>query len=529
MANQANNQPARPAPLIRHNTLDDNTLSAGATMWIGAVITCLVIHATLIGCAWLLLPAPAGAIPSETVAMSKDEANVQQEAPPEPVNSDPLNVESVDPAAIEPETETNYDTNRKAEVSVPGAVNPNDPVGILGGDKSAPPMDVPLPPGLGNGTGGGLVSATVVGNMNDMGAAGGYNMRGAPRPGTFDGRSGGTKERALIEGGGNKDSESAVASGLKWIAMQQSIDGAWRLDGKFKNPGSQNDIAGTAFGLLPFLGAGHTHKAKKGNDYDKPIERALRFLIRKQDQKNGNFGGGMYGHCLATIAICEAYGLTQDANLRRPAQMAVNYVVDSQHEKGGWRYGPKQAGDTSVTGWAVMALKSAKMSGLDVPELRFKMAISYINDCCGPNEGYGYTGPGSTPTMSAVGLLCRQYLQSWGPDQIRMLRGVNANLQALKPPTTGQPTNMYYYYYATQVMHHLGGQLWTDWNEKMRDSLVRSQDKSNNRALHGSWDPTGDSHGGVGGRLMYTSLALLTLEVYYRHLPLYYRDAGSKG
>jgi hypothetical protein len=379
------------------------------------------------------------------------------------------------------------------------------------------------------------VLAAVEGSSPLVGQGPGGTLRGmAQLAGTIYGRSGGTKEKLLREGGGTKETEAAVNTGLTWLIKVQQPNGCWPLDGNFKNRGSANDIAGTAFGLLPFLGAGKTHRASKDNPFDKPIERALLFLIRKQDKRSGNFGGGMYGHCLATIAMCEAYGLTQDPFLRRPAQMSVNYIVAAQHDGGGWRYSPGQAGDTSVTGWAVMALKSGKMSGLDVPELSFRKAINFMNSCNAPNEGYGYVPPergaaaAASPTMSAVGLLCRQYLQSWGPQNIKMINGVKNNIETAPPPDTGAPNNMYYYYYATQVMHHFGGKSWDRWNAKMRESLVRSQDKSNNPMLRGSWDPTGDSHSAVGGRLMQTSLCLLTLEVYYRHLPLYYREAGER-
>ena len=105
-----------------------------------------------------------------------------------------------------------------------------------------------------------------------------------------------------------------------------------------------------------------------------------------------------------------------------------------------------------------------------------------------------------------------------------MQKGIRANIDPVKPDPAQRPTMMYYYYYATQVMHHYGGEKWKAWNLRMRDALVRSQDKSNNPWQNGSWDPTGDGHAASGGRLMYTSLALLTLEVYYRHLPLYYRE-----
>jgi hypothetical protein len=78
------------------------------------------------------------------------------------------------------------------------------------------------------------------------------------------------------------------------------------------------------------------------------------------------------------------------------------------------------------------------------------------------------------------------------------------------------------------VLHHFGTDAWKQWNDRMRDCLVKSQDKSTNAMVRGSWDPAGDPYGSVGGRLMRTSLCLLTLEVYYRHLPLYYREAGQR-
>jgi hypothetical protein len=125
--------------------------------------------------------------------------------------------------------------------------------------------------------------------------------------------------------------------------------------------------------------------------------------------------------------------------------------------------------------------------------------------------------------MTAVGLLCRQYLQSWGPQNLKLIKGINNHLKT-NPPGPAQK-NIYYLYYATQVMHHFGGSDWKSWNEAMRSYLVQSQEKAGPNA--GSWSSVGDAHGAAGGRLMMTSLSLLTLEVYYRHLPLYYREAGG--
>jgi hypothetical protein len=448
------------------------------------------------------------------------------------------NLENPD-IGLNPDLPTNYNMTRIEEISVPGPVNPSEQVGILNADPNATPQTIPPPPGLGDNTGqGGGADSSVFGKGNAIGFAGGM---GGPlfKPGSFGGRSGATRERMLQEGGGNSVSEAAVARGLEWFADHQSADGHWSLDG-FSNGrcncqggGINNDIAGTAFGLLPFLGAGQTHKggnaAAKTGRYTKNVERALKYLMLKQNSE-GNFGGGMYAHGLASIAICEAYGLTNDPALQKAAQKAVNFICNAQSANGGWRYTPKGGGDTSVVGWQVMALKSAQMSGLDVPSLVLEGAKKWLDSCASPDGGgYGYTGPADgASAMTAVGLLCREYL-GWGPRNPGLQAGIQ-KLKTLKPP---RAPSMYYNYYATQVLHHFGGPDWKTWNEEMRDLLIKRQDQGNTpKHAHqkGSWDSTGDLYHGAGGRIMATSLSLLTLEVYYRHLPLYRRDqmGGNK-
>jgi hypothetical protein len=347
-----------------------------------------------------------------------------------------------------------------------------------------------------------------------------------------------------------------VARGLEWLALHQSPDGSWSLDeyhrwsrrtlkdtDYFADPrltgkGPKNDIAGTAFGVLPFLAAGITNKpvnkkgqdAEEANKYVKTVDKALRYLMTKQG-KDGKLGAGMYEHGLATIALCEAYGLTSDPVLKRHAQEALNFVVKAQDPAGGgWRYQPRERGDTSVVGWQVMALKSGQMSGLSVPSITLKAAEKFLDyvefkESSKPTGRYGYTDPeGNKETLTAVGLLCRQYLGT--PRRNPALRaGVDWLVKSYKP---GATNNIYYEYYATQVMHHMGGDHWEAWNkgakggQGIRDHLIAKQEKD------GSWNPAGDVWGSRGGRIMQTSLSLLTLEVYYRHLPLYQRMSTTK-
>jgi hypothetical protein len=498
-----------------------------------ATLASALFHALLFA-ALLLLPrvTQAGALLDTT---TPNDSTVVETPPPESdlprEATDPFLTPDVDPASGDPTRDINNDSTRLADFTVPGLDDPTQAIGTKDGPKDRPPTNLPAPHGLGGpGEGAPLDVKDREGNSDARGVPGGRgDLRGGDLALTFYGRSAASRKKLLERDGGTSESEAAVARGLLWLKRQQATDGHWPLDGRFKDQGQNNDIAGTAFGLLPFLGAGYTHKAArnaKDNPFEKPIERGLLYLMRKQDKRTGYFGGQMYAHALATIAMCEAYGLSQDPALKIPAQRAVNFLVAAQHTAGGWRYEPNQAGDLSVSGWVIMALKSAQMAGLEVPENTMRKAIYFLDSVNDLNdEGYGYTARGSTPRLTAIGLLCREYLQYWGKNNQHMQKGVG-NFLKKQPPQAGL-VDMYYYYYATQVMHHLGEPGWKAWNEPMRDKLVKSQDRGPG-ALEGSWSPVGDPFAATGGRLMITSLSILTLEVYYRHLPLYYRDAGQK-
>jgi hypothetical protein len=412
-------------------------------------------------------------------------------------------------------------------VSVPGPVNPTEAVGIKDAAEG-PATNIPPPPGFGGNTGqGGGVESDLPGKGSMIGYAGG--MGGPVVAGGFGGRSGATREQMLREGGGNSISEAAVARGLKWLSLHQAGDGRWSTEafaahGKCNCGGTSTEhpIAGACFGLLPFLGAGETHK--KGL-YSKNVDRGLTWLLSKQ-QANGSFSGSMYENGLALIAVSEAYALTSDNKLKVAAQKAVNFVASAQTTAGGWDYGPGGgAFDTSVGGWNLMGLKSAQMAGLSVPKTTLGKVNQWLDAAASPTgAGYGYRGPGadSASAMTAVGLLCREYM-GWGPRNPALAKGVDI-LNASAAPSSGL-NNMYYYYYATQVCHHFGGKAWDKWNVRMRDALIADQDKGNDpKKAHqkGSWDCKD-----FAGRLMSTSLCLLTLEVYYRHLPLYRRDMND--
>jgi hypothetical protein len=343
------------------------------------------------------------------------------------------------------------------------------------------------------------------------------------------GRGAAARGKLVREAGGNAASEAAVAAALKWLALHQRPDGGWSFDhrnGPCKtNPGNlDNGLNGaTGMALLPFLGAGQTHKE---GDYKRTVAGGLRYLMGSMKVKNGagdlSDGGNMYSHGICAIVLCEAYAMTNDRDLMVPAQAAINHIVYAQDPVGGgWRYTAKQPGDTSVVGWQLMALKSGHMAYLNVPPATVKGASVFLDSVqTDSGSAYGYTNPGNGQATSAVGLLCRMYL-GWKKDNGALQRGVQ-RLSDIGP----SKGNMYYNYYATQIMRHNGGDEWTKWNNVMRDQLVNSQAK--NGAEKGSWFIPGDHGAERGGRIYCTSMATMVLEVYYRHMPIYGKAAAEE-
>lgn len=344
----------------------------------------------------------------------------------------------------------------------------------------------------------------------------------ARNPGMFSGRDAEARKKLVASEGGSEESEAAVELGLKWMAKHQHDDGHWSLslfhtagdcNGQCTAPGNGSDVAATGFGLLPFLGAGYTHRKGK---YQETVKKGLDWLIADQG-KDGTFrscGGEGYSQGIGAMALCEAYAMTKDPQLRVPAQRAVNYIAQAQHKAGGWRYRPGEPGDLSVTGWQVIALKSAQQGGLPIPKSVFPKVNQFLDSVQTDPKGGGYSYmPESrtrTPNMTAEGLLCRIY----SSDTKR--RGLEAGVQYLMTNSPKMTDEFYYRYYATQVLHHYGGTPWKEWNAAMREILIELQEKKGHEA--GSWSPNG---GWDSGRLYATSLALLTLEVYYRHKRAY--------
>lgn len=347
--------------------------------------------------------------------------------------------------------------------------------------------------------------------------------------GSLGGRGKQMRAKLATEGGGTPQSEEAVAHGLRWLQAHQNSDGSWHFDlkqcpacqGRCGDSGREaSTAAATAMALLAFLGNGQTQRE---GEYQETVQKGLYYLCSHMlvSEHGGSFTGngdkGMYAHGLAAIAICEAYAMTREKALQSYAQQVIDFIVFAQEKKGGgWRYFPGMPGDTTVSGWQIMALKSGQMAYLNVPQDTIYRATRFL-DSVQFNHGAQYqyqprVKEGKELTTTSVGLLCRLYT-GWTLEHPGIVEGVKVLARA-RP----SPDNMYYNYYATQVMHQWGGPEWQDWNYQMRDYLVRTQSHEGHES--GSWHFNG-SWADAGGRLYNTTLAIMTLEVYYRHLPLY--------
>lgn len=352
---------------------------------------------------------------------------------------------------------------------------------------------------------------------------------------------------ATAAGNIGPETEKAIEIGLSYLANTQNEDGSWSLQGHGENVLLRSNTAATGLCLLAFQGAGYTHRQ---HQYASTISRGIEYLMNRQ-QDNGdlfvpedsisNRNVAFYSHGIAALAICEAYGMTQDPELRPPAQRCLDYIVSTQHnERGGWRYTAQVSSDTSVTGWMMMALKSGQLSGLDVPEATYQGIQRWLGLSQVPQQPdrYRYNpfapdtptqrhGRMATPTMTSVGMLMRMY-SGWQRDNESMKSAADYLLQY--PPRTGSvqspQKDTYYWYYATQVMFHMGGDYWDRWNRALNPILIESQVKEGVNA--GSWNPAGaipDRWSAHAGRLYVTTMNLLNLEVYYRHLPIYEETA----
>lgn len=317
---------------------------------------------------------------------------------------------------------------------------------------------------------------------------------------TFAGRTEPERTRQLGLWGGTAESEAAVARGLTWLARQQKADGSW----EYGKDAAADPVGPTGLALLAFLGAGHTHQA---GDHKAVVEAGLKFLLARPAADGRN----LYGHALATTALCEALGMTGDrTRLLGPARKAVEAVVAAQAADGSWGAAPGQPGNLVTVAVQVEALAAARMArDIVIPAETWRRASRFLDGAAaGPTKGrFGYKAADPLPHPTALGLFVRFHADGWGPDTPGMADGVGYLLGQPAPrKETFDPTRVYY---QSQAVRYYQGPEWhRTWNPPVRDLLVALQSRT---AEAGSWDLP------PAGRLAGTCYAVLILETYYRH------------
>lgn len=323
--------------------------------------------------------------------------------------------------------------------------------------------------------------------------------------------------------GGGEDTENAVELALAYFARIQNSNGSWIDSGrKYGNSGLV---------LLCFLGAGYHHKDGK---YHEVVNKGLNFMLGNTAEAGSIKGENHYTSAIAGMVFAEAYALTGDIRCKEAAGKILDYFARTQGPEGGWDYGPyredKDKYDTSVTGWVIMAFKSARMAGIPLPEnvvdryLEYARTITREDGLSTYNMIKGVPHKKRyTPTMTASTLMCRLYMGD-GLNTPLMLKGIKHLTDRLKgkyiPRWSRKKYSMdcYFWYHAAQVAFLVGGDAWTKWNRMLKDMIVRHQVK--NGADKGSWgNPEYFKwmRHNKGGYVYPTAMNTMTLQTYYRY------------
>jgi len=343
-------------------------------------------------------------------------------------------------------------------------------------------------------------------------------------PDAFFQRSVEQRQQFIEAMGGSKESEQAVAKALAYLARNQEKDGHWHFNPKQRSGGrrGKNDIAVTGLAALCFLAADHT-PAKPG-PYQQVVKKAADFISSHQKPDGDlRLGGDMYSHAIATLAVAEAAAMTEDPYYRAAAIKAGMFILNAQNRKtGGWRYHPGDPGDTSVLGWQVMALHSLERGGMPIPDRTKLLARKWLDSVSRSRHRMlaGYTNASPTLRMTAEAVASRIFLgQQLTPAQIKEA----CDYVKFQTPRDSKKADYYYWYYGSLALMQTQNDAWRKWNEQMQATLKRLQERD------GSWNEKLSKYGPRGGRIYATALATLTLEVYYRYLPMYAAPAQPAG
>lgn len=399
-----------------------------------------------------------------------------------------------------------------------------------------------------------------------IGLAGG--MAGGPG----GGGDGGMKDlRTKGKRGQPRAQQDQIEAALQWLADHQNIEGYWSASHfgedsrrtkarrtynlEFVKPGDKEgdkgwgpsvDVGLTGLSLLAFTASGFDHRTGK---YTEVCRRGVLYLRRVQSS-DGCYGGKedheyVYNHAIATMAMCELYAMSQDVLLRTSAENAVRFILSAQNPGMGWRYGVRTGdNDSSVTGWMVLALKTARDAGITFDiEPAYEGASKWLDAVTAEYKGYprtGYNTPAGpcsrlrvagsvydeNASMDAINMMTRLFMGSSGWSSNHRVIQAQASVCADDPPVwKHNKLDFYYWYYASLAMYQVGGSKWERWARPMMKTLMdnqrgfRAEDKGSTAEgldEHGSWDAV-DAWSSSGGRVYATAINCLTLQVWFRY------------
>ena len=311
--------------------------------------------------------------------------------------------------------------------------------------------------------------------------------------------------------------EAAVDRALEYLVRHQQEDGYWP-----SAVGNNNGV--NAVCLLAFLGRGHVPGR---GPYRIVVDRSLRQLLASQNDA-GLYAsvdpshGPMYEHGLATLAMIEAYGYYPEPALHRSIQKAVDLLVRTQNNQGGWRYHPRPSdADLSVTVMQVVALHAAMNARFEVPDETMTRALDYVRACVHDSGGFTYRAGsgGPAPPRSAAGALSMQLLlgtQAEGELEDPAIQQALAYIERARYRPS-QSHFWYLNYYSMQAFFQAGGEMWARWHPRVRDFLLENQNPD------GSWDGYSEVRYAGDSKCYSTAFGAITLQVYLHYLPAYQR------
>lgn len=324
-----------------------------------------------------------------------------------------------------------------------------------------------------------------------------------------------TMAQAMVSASDEVD--KSIMRGLTYLSISQNEDGSY--EGRNGKTTAIPALVGMAF-----LSHGHTPTDEK---FGPTINRCIDYVLDHGDPQTGYFGkpgnGRMYAHSIATLFLAEVSGMVDPARQKRIDTILPKSVLlllnaqkisKNDSHQGGWRYEPtSRDSDMSCSGWALMALRSCRLNGGDVPSEAIDNAVKYVLGCFNYNVGgFGYQNKNQYfETLTGAGILCLELCGEHGHEySFRASQYLLKNYKSL----SSRDYRFYGMYYTAQGLFQIGGNVWENFKHWMYNHWIPKQ------ANDGSWCGRGEED----SKAYATSMMILSFSVPYRQLPIYQRD-----